>query len=199
MWWTIQEILQDIMDFYFVYYKIGFKIAISTFLISFFILRHYKTGSERKNYQFGNLKNSFVLSILSFYIYVVIGITLLSRREAELGKVNLKLFSVFNKDYPMRIWIYENIFMFVPYAILLYVLASSFRKFKVSLVVGVLSSFIIELTQGVTHRGIFELDDILMNTIGMAFGFCFCILVQGICILVYKVEQFFWKKYIKDN
>ena len=61
------------LDFYFVYYEIGFKIAISTFLISFFILQHYKTGSERKNYQFRNLKNSFVLSILSFYIYVVIG------------------------------------------------------------------------------------------------------------------------------
>lgn len=104
------------------------------------------------------------------YFYMIIAITLLSRSEARIAKVNLKLFSTFGKQIWCQVFIYENILMFVPYGILVYLLFQRFRKVYWMLGIGFGSSLLIEITQYVTKRGYFQIDDIFNNVLGMVIG-----------------------------
>lgn len=113
------------------------------------------------------------LSALFFYIYLVIGITLLSRDSTDTRIVNLRLFGTMHRDYYSRLYFYENILLFIPLAILLYVLMKPLRRIHWSLLTGFIVSMVIEITQYVTRRGRFEVDDILTNITGMLFGYMF--------------------------
>ena len=111
------------------------------------------------------------------YIYIVIGITILSRSESGTQFVSFELFRTFRNTFTARKQIYENIIMFVPYAILLYGLSERFRRLWVALLMGMFSSLLIEVVQWTTHTGYFEVDDILTNTIGMLVGYVLAFLV----------------------
>lgn len=108
---------------------------------------------------------------LLIYFYMIIAITLLSRSEARIAKVNLKLFSTFGKQIWHQIFIYENILMFVPYGILVYLLFKKFRKVFWMLGIGFCSSLLIEVIQYITKRGYFQVDDIFNNVLGMVIGY----------------------------
>lgn len=105
------------------------------------------------------------------YLYMIIAITLLSRSQARIAKVNLKLFSTFGRQIWCQIFIYENILMFVPYGILVYLLVKRFRKWYWMLGIGFASSLLIEITQYITKRGYFQIDDIFNNVLGMVIGY----------------------------
>lgn len=64
-----------------------------------------------------------------------------------------------------------NVLGFVPFGILLPVLGAGFRSFwsVTGRCFGL--SLMIELTQLVTHVGCFDVDDILMNTLGGCIGY----------------------------
>ena len=65
--------------------------------------------------------------------------------------------------------VFWNIVMFMPYGILASILSKSKAKWHV-LLSGALLSAAIELTQLISHRGLFEYDDILHNTLGTVVG-----------------------------
>lgn len=109
--------------------------------------------------------------VMLIYFYMIIAITLLSRSEARIAKVNLKLFSTFGKQFWCQIFIYENILMFVPYGILVYLLFQRFRKVYWMWGIGFGSSLLIEITQYATKRGYFQVDDIFNNVLGMVIGY----------------------------
>lgn len=173
----LQEVVQDVQGFYYTYENQGKKIAL---MIFFFVLLYEFFVSiclKKKFFKMEIVKRAIIMAILSFYIYVVIGITLLCRRGEYIDIVNLRLFSVFNRNFPDRTLIYENILLFVPYAILLFILAKPFRNIWVSLLTGVFSSLVLETMQRITRLGRFELDDLLMNGCGMLIGFIICKLI----------------------
>ncbi len=114
------------------------------------------------------------------YIYIVIGITILSRSESGTRGASFELFRTFRNTFSARKQIYENALMFVPYAVLLYGLARTFRRWWVTLLMGVGSSLLIEVTQWVTQTGYFEVDDILTNTAGMALGYLMCRIIETV-------------------
>ena len=49
-----------------------------------------------------------------------------------------------------------------------------------AILIGTGYSLIIEITQLVTHRGLFEIDDLIHNTAGAAIGFGLCVLMKRI-------------------
>ena len=55
------------------------------------------------------------------------------------------------------------------------------HKVKISVVVGLLLSASIELVQLVSHRGLFEFDDIVHNTLGVVIGIALYKIVSLIC------------------
>ena len=118
--------------------------------------------------------------LLAFYLYMVLGITILSRIEKPTREVYFEIFRTFRNTFMTKKQIFENIIMFVPFSMLLYWLTPGYRKWWKILPLGAVCSLLIEVTQWITMTGCFELDDILTNTIGMTFGYLLCICMQKV-------------------
>lgn len=151
-------------------------VAVGAVLISLLIMLYLKKyfGLSGKNCA----KKSLWIFFLVTYIYIVIGITILSRSEGGTSGASVELFRTFRNTFFARKQIYENILMFVPYAVLLYGLARPFRRWWIALLMGAGSSLLIEVAQWVTRTGYFEVDDILTNTVGMVIGYLMCRMIE---------------------
>lgn len=120
-------------------------------------------------------------SLFVTYVFLVLYITLLSRRDSAWG---------FNPmPFHFLYWVYRryrvygilgilqpiegvllNIFLFFPFGFLL----SSIKKFKNGYVIVILAlafSFMIEILQLYLHIGLFETDDLITNSLGSWFGY----------------------------
>ncbi|MBR2082558.1 MAG: VanZ family protein [Elusimicrobiaceae bacterium] len=68
-----------------------------------------------------------------------------------------------------------NIILFMPLGFLLPYICSKL-SFKKTLLLGFVLSLVVEISQYLTHWGCCDIDDIINNTLGTAFGYlCFCI------------------------
>ncbi len=72
-----------------------------------------------------------------------------------------------------------NIVLFVPYGVFLKI---GRRKLWVSALIGFGSSLLIEAVEYVTNRGVFDVDDLILNTLGVVIG---CLLMS----LVYRMRR----------
>ncbi|MFT3985592.1 MAG: VanZ family protein [Lachnospiraceae bacterium] len=113
-----------------------------------------------------------VFTVFSIYFSYLISLTL-SGREAgsRTGYVNLVLFSTLIRNGRLGLNAVENILLFLPFGILVPVLWRFFRQWWSLVLMAFITSMLIELTQLLTARGFFELDDILLNTIGAFAGY----------------------------
>lgn len=67
-----------------------------------------------------------------------------------------------------------NVFVFVPYGMLLPLLAHRCRRFWYVVLLGFDFSLLVEVIQLISKVGSFDVDDLLLNTIGGAIGYlCF--------------------------
>lgn len=119
-----------------------------------------------------------------FYVFMVVVITFFSRMEGSTDVVNTELFSTFRPDLASKIFIIENIVMFIPLGVFLRWYGVKWFWLGAPLIIG--SSTLIEMMQYLTGRGRMEVDDILTNTIGGFIGFIMMKLVFGIKHLVQK-------------
>jgi len=115
--------------------------------------------------------------LLVMYLYIVVGITVLSRSESQTRYAYFELFRTFQNTFQARKQIYENILLFMPYAVLLFGLGRFFRKGWRMCVIGFISSVAIESAQWLTQTGYFEVDDIWTNVLGMMIGYACCVLL----------------------
>ena len=70
-----------------------------------------------------------------------------------------------------------NIVLFVPYGVFLKI---GRRKLWVSALIGFGSSLLIEAVEYVTNRGVFDVDDLILNTLGVVIGWLLMSLVYRI-------------------
>ena len=172
-------IKQDILKYFFMYIGQGSRLAAIAFFLSFLVLGWYAgTYGEGRFFGAGVWFKAFVTALLTLYVYTVIGITLLSRTSDPARVVNLRLFSSFDSTVVDPRYVYENLLLFVPFGILLYLLADLFRHAWVMFLVGFLCSLAIEVVQLVTGLGCFILDDILTNVTGMMAAYLVCRLLD---------------------
>lgn len=66
-----------------------------------------------------------------------------------------------------------NAAMFVPLGFMLPMFHARLANFYKILTISLLASFSIEITQLLTHRGVFSIEDMLHNTAGAALGYIF--------------------------
>lgn len=131
--------------------------------------------------------------LLGSYIVIVLGATLLARSEAwEAGSI-LPLFYSYRDawvNFSAAAWrnIILNVCMFVPLGLLLPMMIKYFRSFWKTYLAGFLFTLCIEGIQLLGRRGIFELDDILHNTVGMMIGYGIYAVVAA-TIQKYRKEQ----------
>jgi len=70
-----------------------------------------------------------------------------------------------------------NIVMFIPFGFLGWILPK-FKDLKSLLFAFISTIFIVEALQYFTRMGIFEIDDIILNTFGVHLGFLFCRFIE---------------------
>ena len=70
-------------------------------------------------------------------------------------------------------YVIENILLFIPFGFLVPKMWKCLRRIPVCVFAGFCLSLTIEITQLLTQRGHFQVDDILMNTIGAGVGALF--------------------------
>lgn len=137
----------------------------------------------------------YVLCCIAFiiYMYAVMHITIISR-EPENKRISIDLLYSYRqlfgeKNYFYFDMIFLNIAMLIPFGILVPII---FRKADNALKVittGFVFSLSIETMQYITGRGLFELDDLLNNTIGSAFGYIILVILRKIFVKNSDSEQ----------
>lgn len=188
-----QIIKQDIFKYVEIYIGKGSIYAVLAFFLTLILYNFFLKQSGRNYCSIVIIiTKSLVMSFLVLYVYIVIGITLLSRTQHSEIYINLQLFSTFDKTLLEPKYIYENIVMLIPFAIILYFLATPFRNMYISLLTGFFCSLAIEVVQLITKLGFFIVDDILTNTLGMLIGYTFCSVMEWlykVCIKVWKGQS----------
>ncbi len=71
-----------------------------------------------------------------------------------------------------------NIIVFMPFGFLLPIMSSRLRGFFRVVLLGLALSLLVECIQLATNTGRFDVDDLLLNTIGAALGFLIFVLVR---------------------
>ena len=126
-----------------------------------------------------NDKRIKTISFIVFSVYILLVLKLTIFRSGVLyeeRQLNLTLFSdlflVYKNEGLRRfLWLFlGNIGWFVPFGFLLPTLLKK-ESFLRILVIGFMFSFAIESLQFIFRIGVAELDDLILNTLGIAIGY----------------------------
>ncbi|NLZ47315.1 MAG: VanZ family protein [Clostridiales bacterium] len=113
------------------------------------------------------------------------GVTMLDRHSSEQAATSLHLFYSYKtawNSFSKTEWrnIILNICMFIPLGFLLPLFSDKFKRWWKTYLAGFVATLCIELLQLITHRGLFELDDLLNNFCGATIGYGIIMLVMAI-------------------
>ncbi len=119
------------------------------------------------------------------YLALMVIITFLSREDGSAEGIDLVIGSGLNINARNDAYLVENILLFVPYGFCYAWYRCRKGILFSGLFVGFTTSFLIETMQLITGRGIFQLDDIITNTIGCVLGTMF-----------FQMPAWFWRKIV---
>lgn len=119
------------------------------------------------------------LYVMLFWTYItaVVFITLLSREPGSRGGMSFDLFSTWGSSKTSRAFVLENILLFIPFGFLLPLVFRPARHIRIMLLMAVLYSSAIEITQVYTGMGYGQIDDIITNVLGAGIGYDLWLLV----------------------
>lgn len=129
--------------------------------------------------------------MLSVYVSVILQLTLVCRGDNTRIGIELDVFhGLLGPDnaYHRLMWAYVvlNCMLFVPYGFILSMFTfvhgrKPLIQFTVVMIISLMTSLIIEMAQLITGRGFYEIQDIVVNTLGgiigwMVFKVIYCII-----------------------
>lgn len=142
------------------------------------LLKICKTKTKDKD----NLSGRFLwLLALTLYAYFALTLTLFNRNFGQFDNSEMDLtFFQMSVLFPQLTLIHlaENFILTLPLGFLLPQGFKTFRKPYFGAVSGFVMSLVIETIQYFTGLGNFELDDIIMNTLGAIVGYLFFIYIS---------------------
>lgn len=106
---------------------------------------------------------------LTIYICIVLGLTVFNRLPFDEARYHMELFWSYRKAVENKGLVWEillNYFLLLPFGILV----SFYWKRRWVVLSGLILTITIELTQFFLHRGLFEFDDMIGNTLGVVIG-----------------------------
>lgn len=133
--------------------------------------------------------------LMPIYLYFVIKLTLKGRHYAYRTVIiwpfweYRKLFTSARKIYWVK-QIFNNIIMLLPWGLMLSFMTNWVRSLKHILIAGFGLSLCIEITQFITKRGTFEIDDLINNTMGALIGFGIYLLVDRFILTHLQSEKY---------
>ncbi|AZK48545.1 VanZ family protein [Paenibacillus lentus] len=141
--------------------------------VSYLSYALYRKRGGRRNV---TARQVIAIFLILAWCVVVMVLTTFSRGANYEGWVNFRLFSGYVNawnQWSLQEWqlIIFNMLMFAPLGFLLPLLNKTTRRFVPVLLLSLLITLGIECIQMLSRRGIFELDDILHNTLGSMAGF----------------------------
>lgn len=145
------------------YVPYGFVLGIVLFLAVLWIdKRRQKKG----------LKPGRRLATVCFFTYVgiLIMITYLSRESGGTSRMDWQIGSTLRINARNDAFLFENILLFIPYGFCFAWYRAWKPVFWKCTGWGFVTSLFIEVVQLVTKRGVFQIDDILTNTLGCILG-----------------------------
>ena len=153
------------------YIKLGIFIII-LLSIGYFIYKKVLKGKRRVN-----IKKALFYILCILYLVILIGAVFLDRGKG-MHSINLHLFNSYIEAYHMmKISLFRNIILnillFIPLGFILPIYFKKLDKWYKTIAFGILTTIMIELVQYTTRIGIFELDDILNNNIGILIGYSY--------------------------
>ena len=175
------------------YFTLGIELVLVVaiaLLIGYFIVYKKIFKGQKKL----NLVRLLWCAVFLCYLTVVVGVTLMDQsRFWRNGKIMPLFYSYRDAwvDFSATSWrnILLNICMFIPLGFLLPSGFNRFRSFWKTYLVGFGLTAIIELTQLFTSRGMFELDDLLNNTVGTMIGYGIFTLFFGVVNYMKKTQK----------
>lgn len=190
--------LKEIITRLSVFFLPGAVLIVTILAVSLLIYK-FRMGKGGVSSSGGHRKKQIITgSLLAGYLFLVFGLTNLSRGDAYTGSINLSLFSGYIdawNAYSLIAFqlIVFNIIMFMPLGVLLPLFHSRFKKLYWTMAASFGVTLFIEIFQFTTGRGIFELDDIFHNTLGGVIGYQLYLFVYS----VYKDRRITLKSFIK--
>lgn len=126
----------------------------------------------------------FKYAIFIIYILIVFKLTVFRETTLEQRAINLTLFTDLVNVYKtgttwqfVRLFL-GNILWFVPWGVLIPIMKKS--GFGFVFISGFLFSFTIEILQYFFKKGLFEIDDLILNTAGVLLGYLLYLLVMNL-------------------
>ncbi len=122
-----------------------------------------------------NKKAEVAAALLGVFIGIITWLTVLSRSTIHNSSFAFQPFHSFQniihniKEYGFGGNFFGNIILFLPIGILFPVVFN--KGLKRTAMFGISLSLLIELSQFIFHKGYFEVDDLICNTIGVCAGF----------------------------
>ncbi len=153
-----------------------FKTHIGYFLFSFVIFSMVYCVTH------GGRERRVVIAFLVAYIFIVLVGTVFTREGNAESKVNVTPFWTYRviarggwKARWLTKQIVLNVLMMIPFGILVPMLLKK-EKSWCTIPLGIVFSAFIELIQLLLRRGLFEIDDLIHNTLGCMIGYCIYLL-----------------------
>lgn len=113
------------------------------------------------------------MGLLAGYMYIVLASLVLTRRSGPVSTYQIHfLWSYIRILQGSRICLWQNvlnIILFIPIGFLLRPIRPDWKR-KYIIAFGLFYSILLEILQLILHRGLFEFDDMLNNTIGVFVG-----------------------------
>ena len=119
-----------------------------------------------------NRRRTFLSILCTIYFVMIFIITIFEREPGSRTGISLTLFETLGGPHD-NAYVIENILLFIPFGFLVPKMWKCLRRIPVCVFAGFCLSLTIEITQLLTQRGHFQVDDILMNTIGAGVGALF--------------------------
>lgn len=119
-----------------------------------------------------NRRRAFLSILCIIYFVMIFIITIFEREPGSRTGISLTLFETLGGPHD-NAYVIENILLFIPFGFLVPKMWKRLRRIPVCVFAGFCLSLTIEVTQLLTQRGHFQVDDILMNTIGAGVGALF--------------------------
>ena len=157
---TLGSLLRQDMIQAFSYLAYSIPVAALTAFLSWLYVRKSRKKGDRLHIR------EALSAIFVAYLAVVLSLTLLNREAGSRQDVSLELFGTFHPDVYSMSYVVENFFMLMPFGAFLPILFDFFGKVRRCALAAFLFSFLIETVQYATERGYFQLDDLVLNTLG---------------------------------
>lgn len=150
-----------------------------------------------------------VVAITGFFMYIVVMlfITFLSREDGSSYGFDLELFSTWGINTRNNAYVIENILLFIPFGFLCAWVIPAARKMWSCTLIGLATTLFIESIQLFTGRGLFQIDDVLTNTLGAVIGYliycctlkknrwAYILSIGGIVLLCYLLRHYLMHHY----